>query len=78
MSWDEHAPGYVQFDSPEGSGLQLVFKFKTNKADGLIFYASTQNLDSYLSLSLADSALILRDAPGGELSTGEQFPQNKI
>lgn len=73
MSWEEHAPGYVQFDSPEENGLQLVFKFKTNKPDGLIFYADTQNQNSYLSLSLVGGTLILRDAPGGELSTGELF-----
>ena len=71
MSWEEHAPGYVQFDSPEGSGLQLVFKFKTEKADGLIFYAATQSLDTYLSLSLTGGGLIMQDAPGGELRTGE-------
>lgn len=71
VSWDAHAPGYVQFDSPEGSGLQLVFKFKTNQPNGLILYTATSNQNSYLSLSLADSALILRDAPGGELTTGE-------
>ncbi|XP_050725715.1 laminin subunit alpha-like isoform X5 [Eriocheir sinensis] len=76
VSWDAHAPGYVQFDSPEGSGLQLVFKFKTNQPDGLILYTATSNQNSYLSLSLADSALILRDAPGGELTTGSYDKYN--
>uniref|UniRef100_A0A0P4VVW3 Laminin subunit alpha n=1 Tax=Scylla olivacea TaxID=85551 RepID=A0A0P4VVW3_SCYOL len=76
VSWDEHAPGYVQFNSPEENGLQLVFKFKTNKPNGLIFYAATQNLNSYLSLSLVDGTLILRDAPGGELNTGSYDKYN--
>lgn len=70
VSFDKSAPGYVKYDSPEGSGLQLVFKFKTDEPDGLIFYTSTSNQGSYLSLSLAESALILRAAPGGELTTG--------
>ena len=70
VSFDAEAPGYVKYQSPEGSGLQLVFKFKTDQPDGMIFYASTVNQDSYLSLSLAESALILRAYPGGELTTG--------
>ncbi|XP_064093955.1 laminin subunit alpha-like [Macrobrachium nipponense] len=36
----------------------------------MIFYASTADQSSYLSLSMAESALILRAFPGGELTTG--------
>ncbi|XP_042212496.1 laminin subunit alpha-like isoform X1 [Homarus americanus] len=70
VSFDKTSSGYVKHSSPEGSGLQLVFKFKTDEPDGLILYTSTMNQDSYLSLSLAESALILRAFPGGELTTG--------
>ncbi|XP_064094479.1 laminin subunit alpha-like isoform X2 [Macrobrachium nipponense] len=70
VSFDIENPGYVRYDSPDGSGLQLVFKFKTDQPDGMIFYASTADQSSYLSLSMAESALILRAFPGGELTTG--------
>lgn len=73
VSFEKMAPGYVKHTSPDGTGLQLTFKFKTDQPDGLIFYTTTRNQDSYVSLSLAESALILRAAPGGELSTGMAF-----
>lgn len=73
VSFEKMAPGYVKHTSPDGTGLQLTFKFKTDQTDGLIFYTTTRNQDSYVSLSLAESALILRAAPGGELSTGTAF-----
>ncbi|XP_069958976.1 laminin subunit alpha isoform X2 [Cherax quadricarinatus] len=76
VSFDKSAPGYVKYDSPDGNGLQLVFKFKTEEPDGLILYTSTRNQNSYLSLSLAESALILRAAPGGELTTGSYEKYN--
>ncbi|XP_069164876.1 laminin subunit alpha isoform X2 [Procambarus clarkii] len=76
VSFDKSAPGYVRYGSPEGNGLQLVFKFKTDEPDGLILYTSTRNQESYLSLSLAESALILRAAPGGELTTGSYDKYN--
>ncbi|XP_071537849.1 laminin subunit alpha isoform X2 [Panulirus ornatus] len=76
VSFDKLAPGYVKYESPEGSGLQLVFKFKTDEPNGLIFYTSTSNQGSYLSLSLAEGALILRAAPGGELTTGSYDKYN--
>lgn len=76
VSFEKMAPGYVKHTSPDGTGLQLTFKFKTDQPDGLIFYTTTRNQDSYVSLSLAESALILRAAPGGELSTGSYNKYN--
>ena len=70
MSFQADSPGFVKLPSAEGSGLQLVFKFKTDNPNGLLFYTETSDRTIFLSLSLVQGALVLTSAPGGDLTTG--------
>ncbi len=73
VSFHSDSPGFVKLPSAEGIGFQLVFKFKTDNPNGLLFYTETSDRTIYLSLSLVNGALVLRSVPG-ELTTGK----NKI
>ncbi|XP_076046327.1 laminin subunit alpha isoform X4 [Oratosquilla oratoria] len=70
VSFEKTNPGFIRLQRPIGSGLQLVFKFKTSEPNGLIFYASNVDQSNHVSLSIAEGSLILRAAPAGEINTG--------
>lgn len=73
VSFEKRAPGFVRMESSDGVTVKLVFKFRTNEPNGLLFYTSDADQTASLSLALNDGALILSSSPGGEITTGSKF-----
>lgn len=72
------SPGYLAMpflDLSEDS--QLTFKFRTQRPDGLIFYASSQDHSSFLAVGLRGGRLFLQARPGGEVHTEASYDDGR-
>ncbi|XP_015919728.2 laminin subunit alpha isoform X1 [Parasteatoda tepidariorum] len=71
---NDSSSGYIAMPPVQlGNLAQLTFKFKTTEENGLIFYASNEAQDSYLSISLRNGAIFMTSVPGGEIKTNTKY-----
>lgn len=70
VSFNEAGTGYVSLPGVNIENFaQVSLKFKTKQDNGLIFYMASEDQSNRLSLSLLDGALVMRSAPGGDISS---------
>ncbi|CAG0878724.1 unnamed protein product [Darwinula stevensoni] len=76
VSFDSSAPGYVAIPkAPIGDDLQVTFKFKTLKNDGVLFHAGNEGAKDYVSISLSKGGLVM-ETPEYRLDTGPDHELN--